>query len=152
MGAAFFYHLTRAPLEVTLPLLLGKARGAGWRVAVRGTDENRLDWLDRQLWLGPEDSFLPHGMASRPHAAQQPILLTTAARYPNDPACLMLIDGAAPDPEEAARLQRLCVLFDGHDAAALQTARTHWKTLTTAGCPAQYWSEEGGRWEKKAEA
>ena len=38
MGAAFFYHLTRRPLEHTLPLLLGKALQAGWRVAVRGTD------------------------------------------------------------------------------------------------------------------
>ena len=45
MGAAFFYHLTQRPLEATLPMLLEKARGAGWRVAVRGTDEGRLDWL-----------------------------------------------------------------------------------------------------------
>ena len=45
MGAAYFYHLTRAPVERTLPLLLGKALGAGWRVAVRGTSEERLDWL-----------------------------------------------------------------------------------------------------------
>jgi len=152
MGAAFFYHLTRAPLEVTLPLLLAKARGAGWRVAVRGTDEARLDWLDQQLWQGPEEGFLPHGLASRPHAAEQPILLTTDIAYPNDPACVMLIDGAPPDPAEAARMERLCVLFDGHDAAALQTAREQWKALTGAGCPAQYWSEESGRWEKKAEA
>ena len=39
MGAAYFYHLTRAPLEVTLPMLLGKAQQAGWRVAVRGRDQ-----------------------------------------------------------------------------------------------------------------
>ena len=37
MGAAYFYHLTRRPLEATLPMLLGKAQQAGWRVAVRGT-------------------------------------------------------------------------------------------------------------------
>lgn len=152
MGNAFFYHLTRAPLEVTLPLLLGKARAAGWRVVVRGTDEARLDWLDQKLWQGPEDGFLPHGLASRPHAALQPILLTTSRDYPNDPACLMLIDGAAPDPAEVARLERLCVLFDGHDSAAVEAARDHWKTLTAAGCAAQYWSEAGGHWEKKAEA
>ena len=30
-------------------------------------------------------------------------------------------------------------------------ARVQWKTLTDAGCSAQYWSEESGRWEKKAE-
>ena len=46
MGAAYFYHLTRAPVEVTLPMLLGKAMGAGWRVAVRGCDTARMEWLD----------------------------------------------------------------------------------------------------------
>ena len=38
MGTAMFYHLTRHPIEETLRMLLGKAQGAGWRVAVRGTD------------------------------------------------------------------------------------------------------------------
>lgn len=152
MGTAFFYHLTRAPLEVTLPLLLGKARAVGWNVAVRGTDESRLEWLDQALWQGPDDAFLPHGLASQPHAAHQPVLLTTSTVYPNNPACLMLIDGAAPDPAEVVRLERLCVLFDGHDDAAVRSARAHWKALTGAGCPAQYWSEAGGRWEKKAES
>ena len=53
MGAAYFYHLTRQPLEAALPMLLGKARGAGWRIAVRGRDAARMDWLDEKLWLGP---------------------------------------------------------------------------------------------------
>ena len=55
MGAAFFYHLTLTPLERTLPNLLGKARQAGWRIAVRGTDADRMKWLDEQLWQGAED-------------------------------------------------------------------------------------------------
>ena len=63
MGAAYFYHLTRRPLEVTLPLLLERALGAGWRVAVRGSDAARLDWLDARLWAVPGESFLPHGRA-----------------------------------------------------------------------------------------
>ena len=63
MGAVYFYHLTRRPLEATLPMLLDKALDAGWRVLVRGTESARLDWLDEKLWLGPEDGFLP--MAAR---------------------------------------------------------------------------------------
>ncbi|MEQ9258932.1 MAG: DNA polymerase III subunit chi [Roseovarius sp.] len=152
MGAAFFYHLTRRPLEATLPMLLGKARQAGWRVAVRGTDPARMDWLDQKLWLGPEESFLPHGLATAPHAERQPILLTTEADCPNDPACLMSVDGAQVRAEEVARLERVCILFDGNDEAALNVARGQWKTLTGAGASAQYWSEESGRWEKKAES
>lgn len=151
MGAAYFYHLTRRPLEDTLPMLLGKAQEAGWRVAVRGTTPARMEWLDEKLWLGPEEGFLPHGLATAPHAARQPILLTTGADSPNDPHCVMTIDGAEVAAEEVQRLDRVCVLFDGNDEAALQTARGQWKALTDAGCSAQYWSEESGRWEKKAE-
>ncbi|MCD1624619.1 DNA polymerase III subunit chi [Seohaeicola saemankumensis] len=150
MGAAYFYHLTRNPLEVALPQLLGRARSVGWRVAVRGRDPERLDWLDRQLWLGPEAGFLPHGLAGGPHDASQPVLLTTGEAS-NDPACLMTVDGAGLDPAEVQALERVCVIFDGNDPAALDIARGQWKALTDAGCAAQYWSEESGRWEKKAE-
>ncbi|KUJ80864.1 DNA polymerase III subunit chi [Ruegeria marisrubri] len=152
MGAAYFYHLTRRPLEETLPVLLEKARQAGWRIAVRGTDPGRLDWLDEKLWLGPEDRFLPHGRAGGPHDALQPILLTTEAEAANSPACVMAIDGAEVDPAEVDGLERVCILFDGTDPAAVQRAREQWRALTSAGCSAQYWSEESGRWEKKAEA
>jgi len=54
--------------------------------------------------------------------------------------------------EEVQALERVCILFDGRDEAALQAARSQWKALTAAGCAAQYWSEESGRWQKKAEA
>ncbi|MDF0600880.1 DNA polymerase III subunit chi [Psychromarinibacter sp. C21-152] len=151
MGAAYFYHLTRAPLEVTLPMLLGKARQAGWRVAVRGTSAERMAWLDQKLWLGPEEQFLPHGLAGGAFDADQPVLLTTSPESANDPHCIMTVEGAEVTPGEVQALERVCVLFDGNDGAAVQRARDQWKALTQAGCAAQYWSEEGGRWEKKAE-
>ncbi|SFR10785.1 DNA polymerase III subunit chi [Poseidonocella sedimentorum] len=151
MGAVYFYHLTRSPLERAVSQLLERALGAGWRVAVRGGDEARLRGLDEQLWRGPEDGFLPHGLAGGEYDAQQPVLLTTGAAG-NDPACWMLIDGAAPDVAEIAGAERTFILFDGHDDAALNRARGQWKTLVDAGCAAVYWSEESGRWEKKAES
>jgi DNA polymerase-3 subunit chi len=151
MGAAYFYHLTRNPLEVTLPQLLGRAMQAGWRVAVRGRDPARMDWLDRQLWMGVSDGFLPHGLAGGAHDASQPVLLTTGAEAANDPACLMTVDGAEVGADEVQRLERVCVIFDGNDPTAVQIARAQWKALTDAGCAAQYWSEESGRWEMKAE-
>lgn len=152
MGAAFFYHLTRKPLEDTLPALLARARQAGWRVAVRGTDPERMKWLDDRLWLGAEDGFLPHGLAAGPHQADQPVLLTCALEAANAPDCVMAVDGAEVAPEEVKALNRVCILFDGHDAAAVDRARLQWKALTGAGCSAQYWSEAEGRWQKKAEA
>ncbi|WP_170383001.1 DNA polymerase III subunit chi [Ruegeria atlantica] len=152
MGAVYFYHLTRQPLEYTLPVLLDKARQAGWKIAVRGTDPARMDWLDEKLWLGAEVGFLPHGREGGPYDAAQPILLTTGPEAANHPACVMAVDGAQVDPEEVTALERVCILFDGNDDLAVQHARGQWKALTGAGCSAQYWSEESGRWEKKAEA
>ena len=151
MGEAYFYHLTRAPLEQTLPVLLTRALGAGWRGAVRARDTARLEWLDDKLWLGPEDDFLPHGLAGGEHDAIQPVLLTTGAAA-NDPACVMTIDGAEISAGEVQALERVCILFDGNDESAVQAARVQWKTLTGAGCGAKYWSEETGRWQMKAES
>ena len=151
MGAAYFYHLTRAPLEATLPMLLGKARGAGWRVLVRGQTDARMDWLDEKLWLGAEDQFLPHGRAGGPFDADQPVLLTTSKDAANAATCLMAIDGVEVTPGEVQASERVCILFDGNDAAAVDTARNQWKTLTSAGCTAQYWSQESGKWQMKAQ-
>ncbi|WP_341861133.1 DNA polymerase III subunit chi [Gymnodinialimonas sp. 57CJ19] len=151
MGEAYFYHLTQSPSDVALRVLLGKSLQAGWRVAVRGRSDAVLDRLDEALWLQPPDSFLPHGRAGGPHDAVQPVLLTTGDAG-NDPSCLVSVEGAAVAPEEVTRMDRVMVLFDGHDEGALQTAREQWKALTAAGCAAKYWSEASGRWEMKAES
>ncbi|MEP3296306.1 MAG: DNA polymerase III subunit chi [Pseudoruegeria sp.] len=152
MGAAYFYHLTREPVEETLPVLLGKARQAGWRIVVRGRDEGRMQWLDERLWRGPEDSFLAHGLAGGAQDALQPILLGTEGLTTQGAGCLMTIDGASVSPEEVLLLERTCILFDGTDADAVQNARGQWKALTGAGCAAQYWSQEEGPWKMKAES
>ena len=150
MGAAYFYHLTRHPLDETLVMLLGKAQQAGWRVAVRGTDHARLAWLDEKLWQGAEDSFVPHGLAGGPHDAEQPVLLTKDG-LANGATCLMSVDGALVSADEVAALDRVCILFDGDDPEQLATARSQWKQLKEAGAAAQYWSEDSGRWEMKAQ-
>ena len=151
MGAVYFYHLTRRPLVETLRMLVTKSLDNGWRVAVRGTDADSLDALDRALWLGNEGEFLPHGLSGGDHDAQQPVLLTLAKDAPNGAHCVMSVHGAEVSADEVAQLDRVCVLFDGNDDAALDQARGQWKALKDAGASAQYWSEESGRWEKKAE-
>ena len=152
MGAVFFYHLTRSRPEDTLRTLLGKSRQAGWRVLVRGKSEAMLERLDELLWLGPEETFLAHGIAGGAQDADQPILLSTGPEISNAAACVMSIEGAEVTPEEVDSLERVCILFDGGDDGAVTHARGQWKALTGAGCAAQYWSEESGRWEMKAES
>jgi DNA polymerase III subunit chi len=151
MGTAMFYHLTRSPVEATLAMLLPKSLAQGWHVVVRGTDAARMGWLDEKLWLGPEEGFVPHGIAGGAHDAEQPVLLTTGPAMPNGAQCLMVMDGAAATADECGVLERVCVLFDGNDEAAVTGARVQWAALTEAGVGAQYWSEEGGRWAMKIE-
>lgn len=150
MGAAYFYHLTNASLEQTLPMLLEKSRAAGWLVEVRGTERSAMERLDQALWNGPPEGFLPHGLAGGAHDADQPILLTSGEVADNGASCVMAVHGAAVSVDQVNAVERVCILFDGHDGDALAHARVQWKTLTDAGCAAQYWSQESGRWEMKA--
>ncbi len=149
MGEAYFYQLTRAPLEVTLRVLLEKSLAQPWRVAVRGRTDETLGRLDAQLWLG--DGFLPHGRAGGAHDADQPVLLTTGPAA-NAPDCLVSVEGADVTADEVAAHARVMILFDGHDPGAVEAARAQWRTLTGAGAAAKYWSEDTGSWKMKAES
>ena len=152
MSEIYFYHMTRTPLEATLPLLLTKSLQAGWKVLVRGRDAAQLKWLDEKLWLGDEAGFLAHGLAGGDHDAEQPVLLTTIPGNPHAANAIISVDGAALDADEIAGLKRAMILFDGNDPDAVAQARIQWKTLTGAGLKAQYWAQEGGAWEMKAQA
>jgi DNA polymerase-3 subunit chi len=150
MGVVMFYHLTRSAPEETLSSLLPRALAQGWRVMVRGTDRAALERLDTRLWVDEDQPFLPHGLEGGRHDADQPVLLGQGP-IANAAQGLFLIDGAETTADEARGLERVWLLFDGADGAQLSAARAKWKALTEAGLPAQYWSEESGRWEKKAE-
>jgi len=146
MAELWFYQLERSELEQTLPPLLEKCLQRGWRALVRAGSEERLEALDIALWTYRDDSFLPHAREGDP--ARQPVWLTTALGNPNGAQALFLIDGAAP--HDAAAFERACLVFDGRDEAALQSARSHWKAAKAAGLPASYWREgAAGKWEKQ---
>jgi DNA polymerase III subunit chi len=152
MGTVMFFHLIQSAPADTLAINAPRALGQGWRVLVRGTDRAALDRLDADLWhKGGEESFLPHGVEGGPQDADQPVLLGLGGPV-NGAKVLALVDGATADDAEIAAMERVWVLFDGNDDARLQAARVQWKAMTAAGHAAQYWSEESGRWEKKAES
>lgn len=142
---ALFYHLTRSTQEDLIRTLLTRALAQGWRVMVRGTDEVALDRLDTRLWTVPEDSFVPHG-----RVGDHPVLIGMGAAT-NGAQGVILVDGAVAEAEEALALQRLWVVFDGGDEAAVAGARSLWKALTADGVDAEYWSEDTGKWVKTAE-
>ncbi len=145
----WFYHLERTGLDQALPELLDKTLARGWRALVRSASPQRLEHLDGWLWSWRDDSFLPHGLASEPYAARQPVLLTTGADNPNGAQALFLIDGAEPGPLDG--FSRALVLFDGKDEGQLRRARGQWRALKADGAVLSYWRQTGeGRWQKQA--
>jgi DNA polymerase III subunit chi len=149
MGTVMFYHQTRTTPADTLAVTLPRALGQGWRAMIRGTDPASLDHLDAALWLkGGNGGFLPHGREGGPHDAMQPVLIGSGPAV-NGAKVLVLLDGAGAEDAEIAGMERVWILFndDRKDAA-----RDQWRAIIAAGHAAQYWSEEDGRWEKKAES
>jgi DNA polymerase-3 subunit chi len=149
MTEVLFYHLTESTLEEALPGLLEKSVQRGWRAVVQTGTEERRDALDAHLWTFRDDSFLAHGTDREPHAAEQPVLLTTEAENGNGAEIRFIVDGATP-PDVAA-YERAVFMFDGHDAAQLETAREHWKAMKAGGHAVTYWQQTPERrWERKA--
>jgi DNA polymerase III subunit chi len=150
MTEILFYHLVRQPIERALPTLLEKSMARGWRVVVQTASEERLEALDAHLWTFRDDSFLPHGTFREPHAAEQPILLTTGGDNPNGATARFLLDGA-PLPHDVAAYERIVLLFDGEDPDAVDAARARWSEAKQAGHTVTYWQpDEQGRWQRKA--
>jgi DNA polymerase-3 subunit chi len=144
-----FYHLDRQPLERVLPTLLEKTLERGWRAVVQAGSQERLDALDLALWTYRDESFLAHGTRKEGMAEHQPIFLTTSDETPNAAGVRFLVDGATI--ENFTGFVRIVYLIDGHDPAALETARRQWASARKAGCAVTYWQQSAaGRWEKKA--
>lgn len=150
MTEALFYHLDGQPLERILPVLLQKSVERGWRVVVEAGTPERLAALDSHLWTYDDAAFLPHGTAADGHPELQPVYLAAGPETPNDATVRFLVD-RAPPPDDPERYERLVLIFDGTDEAALTDARTAWKVLKERGLDVTYWQQDGeGRWVRKA--
>jgi DNA polymerase-3 subunit chi len=156
MTQIWFYHLEYAPLETVLPSLLQKTLERGWKAVVRAGSTERLTALDAHLWTFRDESFLPHGMSSQPHAEHQSVLLTVDEARPNNAEALFIVDSAALSELDGgidgmSGIERCFVIFDGRDEQALGDARSLWKRAKDLKIDISYWQQgEQGGWEKKA--
>ncbi len=151
MAEIGFYHLTQTALEPALGQLLSKILASGQRAVVQASSDERVEALTRALWTFQTDSFLPHGSAKDGHAEDQPIYLTAKPERPNGATVLLLVDGA--EAEADAGVDRILIMFDGRDQAALGQARHAWKKHQASGDKLVYWQQtERGGWKKAREA
>jgi DNA polymerase-3 subunit chi len=140
-----FYHLTRTALEPALGRLLERVLESGLRAVVRASSAERVEALNRALWLFGRDSFLPHGSRADGEPQSQPVFLTDQDDVPNGATVLVLVDGAEADP---APFNRCLYLFDGNDAEAVEHARALWRRWRGLGAAVTYWQQSERGWQK----
>jgi DNA polymerase-3 subunit chi len=76
-------------------------------------------------------------------------VLTIDGHNPNRATVRFLID-SAPLPESPEAYERLVLVFDGDDGAALDTARAVWTECKSRGFEVTYWQvDEHGRWQRR---
>lgn len=147
----WFYHLERAGVDATLPPLVEKCLQRGWPVRIASPQAGRLEALDLVLWTYREESWLPHGRAAGvPADARHPVLLggEDVANL-NAARALFRLDGAGEG--DLSGIERVFVLFDGRDEAALTRARADFRSARDAGHELAYWRQDGeGAWTRQA--
>lgn len=150
MSEILFYHLTESTLEQALPGLVEKSLARGWKVVIQTGIAERLDVLDQLLWTWREDSFVPHGSIRDGKEHLQPVWLTNEEDRPNEASIRFLVEGAQiDDPGDYARI---VYMFDGHNEASVEHARSRWKFHKDQSEHDQtYWKQSSsGGWEKMA--
>lgn len=151
MARVDFYHLQKTVLEDMLPKLLLKAYATGKRIKVKVGTEERVEFLNSQLWTFADASFLPHGSKKDGFADQQPIWLAADGENPNNADFLVLVDGAEEPAETVQKYERVFNVFDGNSPEALMQARRLWKEYKNAGFEVYYWQQdENNVWMQKA--
>jgi DNA polymerase III subunit chi len=140
-----FYHLQTTTLEKALAQLCERVLAQDRRAVIKASSPERVEALNRSLWLTGRDSFLPHGSAEDGHPEHQPIYLTDRDETPNAAAVLILVDGA--DAPDLVPFERCLYLFDGADEAAVREARARWRRLRAEGHRLTYWRQnDRGGW------
>ena len=149
MSEIRFYHLQRASLEDTLPVILERAYTRGDRTLVMAGSAERVEALAAHLWTYRPDSFLPHGTIKDGSAGEQPIYLTAEAENPNGAKLLILCDGA--ERADCGDFPLVCEMLDGNDEIAVAAGRERWKAYKAAGHKLVYYQQSpAGKWEEKA--
>ena len=141
-----FYLSGAHPVERVLPLIARAAKAQDQRMLVVAEDESLLDRLDAALWEQSAEDFLAHGRANAPHAARQPILLSTDWAAANGATLVALADGQWRP--EAETFDRVLLFFDEGGRAA---ARQAWRIFDQRdGVTREFHELEGGKWVQKA--
>ncbi len=138
-----FYHLGRDPLPPVLASIATRVLAGGSRLLVVTGEEAQAEMIDRTLWEGGVDAFLPHGR----EGADQPVLIAPDCEAINSARHIALVDGVWRD--EAIAFERAFHFFDDQ---SIDAARAAWRSVKARdGVEPRYWKQdENGRWAQMA--
>lgn len=140
-----FYLSGDVPVEQVLPLIARKVVQAGERLLVVSADAEQRALLDRALWEAAPHDFLAHGNAEAPHAARQPILLSSECSASNGASMIALADGEWR--AEAEPFERGFLFFDD---SGRERARPVWTAFDDrADIAREFHVLEQGKWSRK---
>jgi DNA polymerase-3 subunit chi len=141
-----FYLSGEQPVERVLPLIARAAKRGGQRLLIVAGDADLLDRLDKALWEQFPEDYLAHGRADAPHAARQPVLLSTGCTAANGATLVALADGEWRP--EAERFDRALLFFNESGRAA---SRQVWRLFDQREDVTREFHElEGGKWVQRA--
>jgi DNA polymerase-3 subunit chi len=143
-----FYHLRRDTADRAVPELVSKALEYGHRILLKLPDTSRRQHYDDWLWRYRADSFIPHGQDGDPHAAAQPVWLSTSDEAPNAASMALVVEGADLPPLDKFKL--LCLVFGSENPEELERSRALWRSLKEKNISnLTYWQQqENGSWAK----
>lgn len=138
-----FYHLGRDPLPSVLASIATRVLAGGGRLLVVTGEEAQAEMIDRALWEGGADAFMPHGR----EGADQPVLIAPDCESANGARHVALVDGLWRD--EAITFERAFHFFDDQ---SIDAARAAWRSIKgREGVEPRYWKQdENGRWAQMA--
>lgn len=129
-----------------LPLIARAAKRGGQRLLVVAGDGDLLERLDKALWEQFPEDYLAHGRADAPHAARQPVLLSTDCTAANGATLVALADGQWRP--EAEQFDRALLFFDESGRAA---SRQVWRLFDQRDDVTREFHElDQGKWVQKA--
>jgi len=121
----FFYHGAGDRLAAAASLI-SKAFAQRKRVLVYTPDADVAAALDRQLWVYPPESFVPHVRADSSLASETPIVIAERLdSIPQDERLFNLSDEVPPGFARFANLIELVGAHEQQRAAGRRRARTY---------------------------
>lgn len=139
-----FYHMTQSPLEKTLPDLLAKTLGRGWRAVVVLENRGAIDEISSLIWGYRPHAFLAHSVKGDGMEKESPLYLSTEIENPNSANVLFLCNGTILGGEGDYDL--VCDLFDGRFDDTKAAARERYVAYREKGYSLTYWQQTETGW------